>query len=64
MAKEYEVQTSTIIDGWVNTWTENDEPLTFPSTEKAQEAIDEFFDDVKEAGLEGYEREDYRIVRK
>jgi len=59
----YEVQTSTIVDGWVNTWTEDDEPLTFPSAEKAQEAIDEFFDDLKTAGMaDDYTREDYRVV--
>ena len=65
MAKEYEVQTSTIIDGWVNTWTEDDEPLTFPSAEEAQAAIDEFFDVLKSAGMaDDYTRDDYRVMKK
>lgn len=61
----YEVQTETFCDGWVNCWTEDEEPLTFPSAEKAQEAIDEFFDDLKDAGMaDDYDRDDYRVMEK
>lgn len=59
----YEVQTLTICDGWDNCWTEDDEPMTFPSEEAAQAAIDEFFDDLKTAGMaDDYSRDDYRIM--
>jgi hypothetical protein len=61
----YEVQTLTVVDGWDNCWTEDEKPMTFPSAEEAQAAIDEFFDDLKDAGMaDDYDREDYRVVRK
>jgi hypothetical protein len=60
---KFEVQTSTIVDGWINTWHEDDHPQTFASEKEAQEAIDEFFDDLEHAGMaDDYDREDYRIV--
>ena len=60
----YEVQTLTFVDGWENCWHEDDKLQTFPSAEKAQEAIDEFFDDLKDAGMaDDYTREDYRVVK-
>jgi hypothetical protein len=61
----FEVQTETIIDGWINTWHEDDEPQTFPTRKEAEDAIDEFFDDLKDAGMaDDYTRDDYRVVEK
>jgi len=62
MSAEFEVQTYTFCDGWINTWLEDDKLRTFPSEQAANQALDEFFDDVKEAGLD-YSRDDYRVVR-
>jgi hypothetical protein len=59
----FEVQTETIIDGWINTWHEDDEPQTFSTRKEAEDAIDEFFDDLKDAGMaDDYTREDYRVM--
>lgn len=63
-AQVYEVETRFSDDNWENVWHEDDGVRTFPTADAANQAIDEFFDDIKRAGLEGYEREDYRIVRK
>lgn len=68
----FEVQTNTICNGWVNCWTETDEdgndtPLRFTSRESAQQELDDFFADIKQAvkncNIEDeYSLEDYRIV--
>jgi hypothetical protein len=63
----YEVQTYTLCDGWVNTWTVDDEPMTFDTPEAAEAEIDDFLADVTEAVEDGYmadghDRADYRIV--
>lgn len=60
----YEVQTRHFTNEWENIWHEDDGLKTFPSEEAASKTLDEFFVDLKRAGLEGYERDDYRIVRK
>ena len=68
MKTRYEVQTKTVCDGWVNCWTdENEKPWTFSSRKEAQEELDEFLADVKEAVAAGdmqeeYDPNDYRIV--
>ena len=70
----YEIQTFTLCDGWVNTWTvhhgdRTSAPETFTTKEEAQAALDEFFADIQEeidAGQrepdEGYDREEFRIM--
>lgn len=69
----HEVQTHTICDGWVNTWTEEDAAaglpvkVTFSTRQDAQAELDEFLADVKEAVMAGdmeqeYSPDDYRIV--
>jgi len=68
----YEIQTNTLCDGWVNTWTEEKQngesvPETFATTQDAQEALEEFLESVKEAVEYGdmeeeYDIADYRIV--
>ncbi len=61
----FEVQTQTIFDGWINTWAVDDKPQSFTSHKDAEEAIDEFFDDLKDAGMaDDYDRDDYRVVAK
>ena len=49
---------------WENCWTTepDDEPEVFATKEEAQEALEEFLEDVAEAGLEGYDRDEYRIT--
>ena len=37
---KYAVEMSTVIDGWVNCWHENDQLLFFDSIEEAQAEID------------------------
>ena len=70
----YEVQTYTICDGWINTWSIEDEngtrPETFNTQKEAQTALKEFFADLQaeiDAGEraqdEGYDPDDYRIEK-
>ena len=66
--EKWEVQTNTMCDGWVNTWHDGEELLTFGSEAEAQADLDEFLHEMAEAASRGdvedeYSREDYRIVR-
>jgi len=72
MTPRYELQTWTLCDGWVNTWSVSDEareaPETFATREDAQAALDEFLRDIQDeidAGQreadEGYDLADFRI---
>ena len=77
MQRRYEVQTWTLCDGWINTWSISEEVgdniftevhETFATREEAQQALDEFLSDIQseiDAGQrsadEGYDAEDYRI---
>ena len=79
MGKRYEVQTWTLCDGWINTWSiieeagDNiftDNPETFPTREEAQQALNEFLFDIQSeidtgqrSADEGYDAEDFRIVQ-
>ena len=63
----YEVQTQTICQGWINCWTDNENPTTFATREQAQSELDAFLSTVLEAVVNGYmeddtNRDDYRIV--
>lgn len=74
MKKRYEIQTFTLCDGWINTWfiIEDDNtqtPETFATETEAQDALDEFLDEIQEeidagqrAQDEGYSPEDFRIM--
>ncbi len=78
MQQRYEVQTWTICDGWINTWSISEQvgdniytevPETFATREDAQQALDEFLSDIHEeidagqrSAEEGYDAEDYRIA--
>jgi hypothetical protein len=72
MQIRYEVQTWTLCDGWINTWSVSDEtgeaPETFATREEAQAALDEFLRDIQdeiEGGQrgadEGYDPADFRV---
>ena len=67
---EYEIQTHTLCNGWVNTWTYEDSdgdmrPETFSSRESAQAALDEYLhelaEDVSLGNISDYDREEFRI---
>jgi hypothetical protein len=53
---------------WENTWSEEEVdgkrlPWKFNSAAEAEEEIDEFFDDLRRAGMvRFYNREDYRVA--
>jgi len=64
----YEVQTLTICDGWINTWTSDGDPEYFSTYEEAECALHEFIADMVRAKADGeiedeYEAEDYRIAK-
>ena len=69
---KYEIQHFTLCDGWVNTWTiEQDngdsEPEYFDTFADAVDALDEFLDQEHEAYQQGwieskYSRDEFRIV--
>jgi len=70
----YEVQTFTLCQGWVNCWSVEidgiSQPETFETEAEAQAAIDEFLAEIQaeiecgdRAEDEGYDRDDYRVVR-
>ena len=53
---KYEVHHYTMIEGWINCWTEDDKPMTFESQASAQADIDELIND-----MDGYDPEEFRI---
>ena len=68
----WEVQTLTLCDGWVNTWTVSrfgkaEEPETFASLHEAEQALARFIEDARfaaEAGdrAEAPDPSEYRIA--
>jgi len=64
----YEVQTYTLIDGWVNTWTINrvvnkklkNVPEVFNSFGEALESLDEHLQEMEDEGMDE-DRNTYRI---
>ena len=78
MQRRYEVQTWTLCDGWINTWSISEEVgdniftevrETFATRKEAQQALDEFLADIQEeidtgqrAADEGYASHDFRIA--
>lgn len=64
----YEVQTLTVCDGWINTWSCDGDPEYFSTYEEAECALHEFIADMVRAKADGeiedeYEAEDYRIAK-
>lgn len=63
----YEVQTWTLIDGWVNCWhDEDDKPWTFKTRAAAKAELRLFLDDVVDAVRRGdmtdeYDPSEYRV---
>jgi len=57
----YEVLTDTFCDGWVNTWSADDQPHIFNSLAEAQAELDNFLLDSEADGLD-YSRDQYKIV--
>ena len=62
----YEVQTYTLCDGWINTWTEDGNILvTFETLEDAQKELEGYLEDlahfVQIGHLQDHNPEDYRI---
>jgi hypothetical protein len=63
---KFEVQHYTLCQGWINTWTVDDEPETFDSYKDAEEALDYFLKEEKQAFKRGeidspYEEDEFRI---
>lgn len=55
MSNRCVVETYTFIDGWTNTWTEEDgTPMTFETEEKAQAELDFHLETLKGAVEKGY----------
>lgn len=63
---KYVVEHQTLCDGWINTWTVDDEPEVFDSYESAEQALDSFLAEEKRAYKRGeidnmYEADEFRI---
>lgn len=62
----WEVQTYTLCDGWVNTWTENDVPVTFDTYEAAKAEFDQYWAELQQAvedgEIEPYDEDEFHIV--
>ena len=70
----YEVQHWTVFQGWINCWTDidendNDVPSVFETEEEARAALNDFYDEYKDAIKRGFipdlpiDPDDYRIVK-
>ena len=66
----YEVQHYTWTDGWINTWTDDDQPVTYATEAEAQKALDGFWEDeaahAAQAAADGeeffpYDPDEFRI---
>jgi hypothetical protein len=61
----YQVQTYTLCDGWINTWSEDDELMTFDTFEQAQKELQDFLSEMAHAvqigHLDDFNPENYRI---
>jgi hypothetical protein len=72
MMPKWEVQTWTLVDGWVNCWTDTDNagheiPWLFPTKARAEQELVWFLQDIHEAVAAGdmqeeYDPDDYRVV--
>jgi hypothetical protein len=67
MATKYVVEHQTLCDGWINTWTVDDEPEIFDTYQDAENALDSFLSEEKKAFKRGeidnmYEADEFRIT--
>ena len=63
---KYAIETHTLCDGWVNTWTDDDEnPIVFDTLEQAQNELSTYLFglsiDVDLGNIEDYSADDFRI---
>jgi len=63
---KYVIETNTFCDGWVNTWTDdNEKPIVFDTMQEAQEALNiylfELSVDCDLGNIEDYSADDFRI---
>jgi len=66
-AIKYEVQHYTLCDGWINTWTVDDEPQTFETYDHADIALTCFLKEERKAFKRGeidnmYQADEFRIA--
>ncbi len=65
---KYAVETWTLCDGWINTWSDdNGNPVVFDTKEEAEQELKDFLFDQHEAVLQcdmidDYSEEDFRVV--
>lgn len=64
----FQIETFTLCDGWVNTWTTDDKPEVFATYESAVRALAEFYSDMAEDYEAGFLEDlinpkEYRIVK-
>lgn len=66
----FEIQHFTLCDGWINTWSDDHgHPIPFTTEKEAQQALNEFFDELQESVERGdmdkhsmYDQDVFRIV--
>lgn len=63
---KYAIETHTFCDGWVNTWTDDDEkPVVFDTLQEAQDELSTYLCglsiDVDLGNIENYSADDFRI---
>ena len=64
----WEVQENNFCGGWTNNWSDHVKPLTFVSEQAAQEELDSYIEDVKDAVDNGdmaceVDPDNFRIVQ-
>jgi hypothetical protein len=67
MQTKYEVQHETLCQGWINTWTVDDEPEIFDTYQDAENTLKDFLKEERKAFKRGeidsmYHRDEFRIV--
>jgi hypothetical protein len=50
------------VGGWGDNWTEDDKPVRFNSVEEAEKEIQEFLQDMRDSGMDGYHRDNFKII--
>lgn len=63
----YEIQHHTLCQGWISTWTDDDEnPCVFATRHEAETALQDYIRDCQEAvergDLAGFDAHEYRIA--
>lgn len=58
----YVVETYTLVDGWVNTWSVDGKAMSFATQDEAARELFQHASDLRSAGM-SFESTDYRIRR-